>query len=475
MKFNKKEKPTVVQNLAGGEAYGESPELELITILLTSFVEDKFYETAASQMARLSGLIANGSPEFQQFAARAAVYARREFGMRSISHVVAVEIGKVVKGVRWTREFFDRVVYRPDDVTEILAHFMGKYGKPIPNAMKKGMGTALSRFDEYQVAKYKASGATVSLVDAVNLLHPQHTPALAALVNGSLASPETWEVRLTRAGKSDDVEVAKADAWADLIRTRKLGYFALLRNIRNIADQAPDVLNAALEMLVDEKQIKKALVMPFRFLVAAAQFNDHPQSRQIKSAISAAIDIAVNNVPRLPGRTLVALDHSGSMTSMGDKSYSPMDIGLLFAAALYKSNDADLILFSNDARYATPDPNGTVSSISREILAGIAYGGTNFRAIMPAANQAYDRVIILSDMQGWMGYNSPADTLAGYEQRFNCHPYIYSLDLAGYGSLQFPQERVLALAGFSDKIFDIMAVLEQDKAALFAQINEVAL
>ncbi|MDE1770632.1 MAG: hypothetical protein KGI28_08800, partial [Thaumarchaeota archaeon] len=45
-----------------------------------------------------------------------------------------------------------------------------------------------------------------------------------------------------------------------LIKERKIGYFALLRNLRNISEQAPEIMNEALEMLVDEKLIKSSLV-----------------------------------------------------------------------------------------------------------------------------------------------------------------------------------------------------------------------
>ncbi len=70
----------------------------------------------------------------------------------------------------------------------------------------------------------------VFLVDAVNLVHPPHTEALGALIDGTLAPAETWETKLTQAGQTDG---SKSEAWAQLVRTRKLGYFALLRNLRN--------------------------------------------------------------------------------------------------------------------------------------------------------------------------------------------------------------------------------------------------
>ena len=62
-----------------------------------------------------------------------------------------------------------------------------------------------------------------------------------------------------------------------------------------------------------------------------------------------------------------------------------------------------------------------------------------------------------------------------YKQRTNSNPLIYSFDLQGYGSLQFPEKNVFALAGFSDKVFDTMKLLESDPQALLHEIENIDL
>jgi len=81
----------------------------------------------------------------------------------------------------------------------------------------------------------------------------------------------------------------------------------------------------------------------------------------------------------------------------------------------------------------------------------------------------------LSDMQGWVDYDVPTETFNEYKQRTGANPYIYSFDLQGYGTLQFPEQNVFAIAGFSEKIFDVMKLLEQDKNALINKIEEIEL
>ena len=126
MKFNtllkRKVRKPDTRNLAGGEAFTMSAKLELVTILLTSFLENKFYRGGNATAKRLKELI--GQISDKEFVAKAAIYARREAGMRSVSHLVAGEIAKNVKGAEWTKRFFERVVYRTDDVLEILAYYM---------------------------------------------------------------------------------------------------------------------------------------------------------------------------------------------------------------------------------------------------------------------------------------------------------------------------------------------------------------
>jgi site-specific DNA-cytosine methylase len=73
------------------------------------------------------------------------------------------------------------------------------------------------------------------------------------------------------------------------------------------------------------------------------------------------------------------------------------------------------------------------------------------------------------------GYTTPSTEFNQYKKKFGANPYVYSWDLAGYSTLQFPEQNVFALAGFSDKVFDIMKMMELDKKALFNEIKAIQL
>jgi uncharacterized protein with von Willebrand factor type A (vWA) domain len=224
-------------------------------------------------------------------------------------------------------------------------------------------------------------------------------------------------------------------------------------------------------MLTDEKRIRTSLVLPFRYTTAIEEIRklNADGTRAVLEALNQAVGIALSNVPKFTGKTLVALDVSGSMGGR------PIAIGALFATVLVKTNNADLLLFDDVARYETLNPRDSTLTIADQIKTRATGGGTNFHAIFDAANRAYDRIIILSDMQGWIGQHTPTKTFEKYKRKRKTNPRIFSFDLQGYGTLQFPQPEVYCLAGFSEKTFDIMQMLERDKQALIHQIEAVDL
>lgn len=424
-RFNQTVSPTKTVNLAGGEAYTQSSELELVSILLTSFANEQFYRSSNDTFDRLKELVKLCDKEF---VAKAAIYARTQFGMRSITHVVASELAKHIGGASWAKDFYDKIVYRPDDMMEILSYHMAKNGKETA-AMKKGFAKAFDKFDKYTLAKYRGGGKGVKLIDVVNIVHPKGTEknaeAIAALVKGELKSFDTWESELTKAGQAASTDDEKAefkkDVWVRLISERKIGYFALLRNLRNIIEQAPEALPGALEMLTDEKLIHKSLVLPFRYLTAYQELqkvNNGANVRNVLVALNKAVDISISNVPKFDGDTLVVLDVSGSMSG------KPSEIGSLFSAVLIKSNNADFITFSDEAQYRNVNPLDSTLTIAQSLK--FSAGGTDFHSIFRTANRKYDRIIILSDMQGWIGHTTPVGEYNAYKSRVGANPFIYS-------------------------------------------------
>jgi hypothetical protein len=398
---------TLTENLAGGQAYAQSNELALVSLLLTSFVNEQFYKNAQTTLADLKKL--SEKIKDKEFVAKSAIYARDKFGMRSVTHALAAELTSQLNGAEWGKDFYNKVVVRVDDMTEILSYYLAykteKNNPKFPNALKKGFAKAFDKFDGYQLAKYKGENKEVKLVDIVNLVHPVPTQrnleALQLLVKGELKNTQTWESKLSAVGQQaeseEDLAELKSNAWSELIETKKIGYFALLRNLRNIITQSPQSVKAACEMLVDERLIKNSRVLPFRFATAYDEINKIGSSKEVRDvlmAINQALEVSVQNVPKFDGETLVVMDVSGSM--MGRAS----EIASLFGAVLAKANNCDVMTFATNADYKSYNPMDSVMSIRSSFR--YSGGGTNFKSIFQKANKKYDRIIILSDMQGWV-------------------------------------------------------------------------
>lgn len=478
-KFNTtvKEPKTLTTNLAGGQAYKQSNELALVSLLLTSFVNDQFYKGANDTLKDLRSLLKKVDPIF---AAKAAIYARDKFGMRSISHALAGELTSYLSGSNEAKNFYDKVVVRVDDMTEIMSYYLlnktNKDNPKFPNSLKKGFAKAFDKFDSYQLAKYSGKNKDLKLVDLVNIVHPipsdRNKSALELLIKGELKNTETWEAKLSQAGQvaenEEDLAQLKADAWTELVSTRKIGYFALLRNLRNIITQAPKLVPTACELLVDERLISKSRVLPFRFATAYEEISKMGSSKEVRDvlvAINQALEVSMCNVPKFDGETLVVMDVSGSMSGR------PSEIASLFGAILAKANNADVLTFATRSDYKSYNPMDSVMTIRNSFR--YSGGGTNIKSVFQTANKPYDNIIILSDFQSWVGYNTPAKEFNTYKSQFNCTPHVYSFDLAGYGTLQFPESKVYCLAGFSDRVFDIMELLKTDKSALINEIKSI--
>lgn len=473
-KFNAVSTGTKTTNKAGGEAYSLSPEMKMVSILLTSFAKDQYYRSAKTTYSELISLLKEVDP---LFAAQASIYARTEFGMRSITHVLAAELAPYLTGKPWAKNFYSKIVYRPDDMVEIFAYLQIDKRK-MSHAMRRGFALAFRKFDSYQLAKYRCENKKVKLVDMVKLVHPKYTEnsPTTGLIKGNLKSKDTWESKLTVAGQTANSEQEKQElkkeAWIELVESGRIGYMALLKNLRNIVQQAPQLINTACEQLLDRERIKKSLVLPFRYATAVQELYKINGTRQIIVALNQAAEIACDNVPKFPGKTVIAVDVSGSMGGR------PQEIARLFGSVLYKALDSVMLTFDSRVDIVNLNPTDGVLSLMNQI--DFRGGGTNFNIIFEAISSKVDRIIILSDMQAWetngrfyWGTNNPKKAFADYRNRTGANPHVYSFDLQGYGSLQFPQNNVYCLSGFHEKIFEVMKLLEEDQNALINTIKKI--
>ena len=333
MKFNislRRKRPAL--NYEREKAYVLTPEMELYTAVVTTALSDKFYEGSVDRLERIRVLILMCDP---LFVARLAVYAREVLHLRSIPLVLAVELARVHRGDNLVSRLTSRVIQRADEITEMLALYgqaNKRQGRKQLNRLSKqvqyGLATAFNKFDEYQFAKYNRP-AQVKLRDALFLVHPRAKDDLQQtlfnkIVEDRLETPYTWEVELSALGQlryvSQEVRLsAFTEKWEELIFSKRLGYMAVLRNLRNIleADVCVEAIERVCAYIADPIAVAKSKQLPFRFLSAWREVKTvkHGYASRILEALEKAVQCSAANIAGYDENTsvIIAADVSGSM------------------------------------------------------------------------------------------------------------------------------------------------------------------
>ena len=347
----------IIMNYEGEKAYKMSSEMELYTAVVTCALSDKFYESKDGRIERIASLIRQVDPEF---VAKLAVYTRTQMNLRSIPMFLIVELAKIHNGDSLVKRTIEKTVLRADEIMELLMCYqlrnaegksIKKLGK-LSRQVQEGLKSAFNRFDEYQFAKYDRSNLEVKLKDALFLVHPKaSSPEQQAIfdkiVSGELQTPYTWETQLSELGqkhfatKEEKAEAVKV-LWEELIDSGRLGYMALLRNLRNIlqANVSPAHIERVASHICDPAKVAKSKQLPFRFLAAYKELMDvtSVHTATMLSALEKAVRESVNNLEGFGADTsvLVAADVSGSMfTTISPKSsVMNYDIGILLSMLL---------------------------------------------------------------------------------------------------------------------------------------------
>ena len=192
---------------AGGRARRFTPEMELKRALMNCLLwEDQFYEDGVAIAERIQALVPKVDPAR---VAQLAIEAREQMKLRHAPLLVVREMARHEKHRVLVADTLAQVIQRPDEMTELLAIYWAdalgpqqqRKRQPVSAQVKKGLARALTKFDAYQLAKYDRDGA-VRIKDVLFLVHAKPKDAdqekvWKQLVDGELASPDTWEVSLS--------------------------------------------------------------------------------------------------------------------------------------------------------------------------------------------------------------------------------------------------------------------------------------
>ncbi|HTV16721.1 MAG TPA: TROVE domain-containing protein [Acidobacteriaceae bacterium] len=368
----------------GAPARAISAELALRRSVLACLLwENQFYEDGVEIAGRIRELVPKVAAEK---VAALAVEARAAMKLRHAPLLLVREMARHATHRERVAETLARVIQRADELAEFVAIYWADGRAPLSGQVKKGLAAAFPRFDEYALAKYDRAGV-VRLRDVLFLCHAKPRDAEQAavwkrLIDGALATPDTWEVALSAGGD-------KRASWERLLAERKLGALALLRNLRNMKDAAVDeslVLSALAAMRTDR-------VLPFRFLAAARY------APQWEDALEQAMFRSVAGREKLPGRTVLLVDVSGSMVAQLSRRSEMLRTDAAYGLAVLLREIAETVSVYTFSDKLARAPARRGFALRDALDQSQPHSGTLLGEALNRIDETYDRLIVITDEQ----------------------------------------------------------------------------
>jgi len=347
---------------------------------------------------------------------------------------------------------------------------------------------------------------------------------------GQKVAQQAREQDLNAEEKEDLKAQSAKEMWEAKIDTRgkgQLHYMALMRNLMNFLkyDVSLDHIMKVATRLADSNEVARSKQLPFRFVTAyrmlrsieniqtgrgifeygfdrKSQFRDrnvifevrdfeisrktkdvkNPKISILLEALEEAVKAACKNIPSFDWDTnvLIAADTSGSM----QKPISPKsmlqcyDIGIALSMMLqHKCKVVSAGMFG-DSFAVLPLPKDQILRNVDEMhqFEGMVGYSTNGYLVIDYAIKAakegivFDKVFLFSDNQLWNSNQDLKHIDSEWRKFKKLAPKakLYIFDLEGYGTspINLKRNDVYMVAGWSDKIFDVLKAIDEGQDAL---------
>lgn len=412
-----------------------------------------------------------------------AARLRQEDHMRTTPQVILVRAAHhpAVRGTGLVRRHAPKIIARADEPAVGLAYQLWRYGKPVPNALKRAWRDALMRFDDYHLAKYRLESREAKTVDVVNLVHPR-SEAVSRLARGELRTTgQTWEAIVSGQGSSQASWRAAIDV---------MGHMALLRNLRNLLEHGIEPAAFLPRLVAGASQGKQ---LPFRYYSAYQAIREKAPG-PVLDGVEACLHVALGNLPRFPGRVMSLCDNSGSAQSTTTSSMGTMRVStianLTGVLAGLRADEGYLGVFGDRLeRMAVRQRDSVFSQLDRAETIAQGIGQATENGIWLFWDQAirnrerWDTVFVFSDLQAGHGglygtrpgdyadylwtkgshYIDVSKLIATYRTRVNPDVHVFLVQVAGYQDTIVPEhyQRTYLLGGWSDGLLRYAARMRE--------------
>lgn len=423
------------QNSVGTQVPRISAEKQLERVTMASLLwEDQFYLDGKGHAELVRDLVAKVAAEK---VGSLAETARSKFKLRHVPLLLARELAR---NGRLQAQTLTNIIQRPDEMSEFLALYWQEGKTAVANQVKKGLAACFSKFNEYQLAKWNKNSAAIKLRDVMFLSHPKPQTAeqealFKRIASDTLVTPDTWETQLS-AGAD------KCETFTRLMTEKKLGALAFLRNLRNMTQSGvSESLIRAYATTVDVSR-----VLPFRFIAAARIVP------QLEDMLEHMMFRALATQPKLPGKTVLLIDVSGSMFGANISKKSDLDRFDAAAALAILCREicetVEIYSFSNDAVRVAPRRGFALRDAISESQ---SHGGTRLGQAMRTVDYqtSYDRVIVFTDEQSYDKPSAPR----GLGYLVNVASYQNGVNHSDWNEIN----------GFSEAVLDYIQAFENSE------------
>lgn len=356
---------------------------------------------------------------------RFAVTLRKEFYMRLNPQVIMVRAALHPKRKEFTdanpglfHQINKLVMQRADEPAVQATYYLWLTGdkNKMPSVLKRSLAQRLASLSKYQVNKYK--NAEIGMINTVRITHAHSTVLDELMRTGTVTveQPEdiTWEQLASDGMKWK--EIARRQ-----VETSFMGHMALLRNLRNIFEdlnepEDREIAERLLAQLMDGVATGKQF--PFRYSSAHHMISESGRVRfksLILDTLEECVDIAINNMPRLKGKTIALTDNSGSAWGAHTSEYGKTTVAeidnLSGVLAVMASDYGEVGAFGDKLiMHPISKRNGALSqakliSSSRGHDVGLSTEGGIWEFLRDIIkNKTHvDNIFIFSDMQAGCG------------------------------------------------------------------------
>ncbi|HWL84332.1 MAG TPA: hypothetical protein VNO21_00900 [Polyangiaceae bacterium] len=493
--------PADTVNEAGGRAYALSPEHALAQYAATGTFNQTFY---ANEVEQLQKVLELAQKVDSVFVAQTAVYCREKGLMKDMPAFLTAFLA--AKDVRLLASVFPRVI----DSGKMLRNFVqivrsGAIGRKSFGSAPKRLARAWFSGRASEVIFRQSLGSEPSMADVIKMIRPSPKndkgdvdiarEALYGYLIGKDVAHEklppnvqAFETFKKERGEIPDVPFEMLTAldldtekWTAI--AKRMSWTQLRMNLntllRHEVFRHPAMVSFVANKLRDPELVRRARVFPFQLLAAfKAAKDDMPP--ELTMALQEAMEIAIENVPKVEGKIFLCPDVSGSMQSAATgyrkgatSAVRCVDIAALVSAAFLRRNtSAEVIPFSDDV-VKMPRRLNPMDSVmtNAQYLASLPSGGTACSAPLRRLNEQRakgDLVIYVSDNMSWAdfargtAYGPRATVMADEWETFrrrNLNAKLVLIDIQPNSSTQMHERAdVLNVGGFADSVFDVISL-----------------